>query len=124
MFFFSLISYSPYSKFQVGAAIRVADGSIISGCNVENAAFSPSICAERTAVCKAVSIGHTEFKAVAVVAYQENSFTTPCGVCRQMLSEFVKSDIPIYVAKPQRSGVLVTSIVSLLPMGFVPLPTD
>lgn len=91
---------------------------------MENAAYSPSICAERTAVCKAISIGHTEFKAVAVVAYQENSFTTPCGVCRQVLSEFVKEDIPIYVAKPTPCKVLVTSINSLLPMGFVPLKTD
>ncbi|XP_055302769.1 cytidine deaminase-like [Sitodiplosis mosellana] len=117
-------SYSPYSKFKVGAAIRVGDGSIISGCNVENAAYSPSICAERTAACKAISTGHSEFKAAAVVAFQQDSFTTPCGVCRQVLSEFAKEDIPIYVAKPSPVRVLVTSIKSLLPHSFVPLPTD
>lgn len=82
------------------------------------------MCAERNAVCKAVSMGYTELKAAAVVAYQENSFTTPCGVCRQVLSEFSKDDIPIYIAKPSPCKVLVTSIRTLLPMGFVPLPTD
>ncbi|XP_031619066.1 cytidine deaminase-like isoform X2 [Contarinia nasturtii] len=117
-------SYSPYSKFKVGSAIRTMDGTIIGGCNVENAAYGPSICAERTAVCKAISMGHSEFKAVAVVAYQEDSFTTPCGVCRQVLSEFTKEDIPVYVAKPSPCRVLVTSIKSLLPFSFVPLPTN
>lgn len=116
---------SPYSKFKVGASIRMADGSIVSGCNVENAAYSPSICAERTAACKAISTGYSEFKAVAVVAFQPDSFTTPCGVCRQVLSEFAKDDIPVYVAKPSPCDqVLVTSIKSLLPYSFVPLPTD
>lgn len=115
---------SPYSKFKVGAALRLADGSIVGGCNVENAAYSGSICAERTCVVKAVSAGHCEFKALAVVAFQEASFTTPCGVCRQYLSEFVKTDIPVYVAKPAPTRVLVTSINELLPFGFVPLPTE
>lgn len=93
--------------------------------NVENAAYSPSICAERTAACKAISTGHSEFKAIAVVAFQQDSFTTPCGVCRQVISEFAKKDdIPIYVAKPSPVRVLVTSIKSLLPLSFVPLPTD
>lgn len=96
----------------------------MSGCNIENAAYSPSICAERTAACKAVSMGHKEFIAVAVVAYQEDSFTTPCGVCRQFLNEFCKRDMPVYVAKPSPCRVLVTSLNSLLPMSFVPLPTD
>lgn len=119
---------SPYSKFKVGAAIRLINGSIVGGCNIENAAYSPSICAERTAACKAISNGYTQFKAIAVIGFQEDAFTTPCGVCRQFLSEFVKNDIPIYVSKPNPSKVLVTSIASLLPMGFVlgfdPLPTD
>lgn len=119
---------SPYSKFKVGAAIRLADDSIVGGCNIENAAYSPSICAERTAACKAISSGYTQFKAIAVIGFQEDAFTTPCGVCRQFLSEFVKNDMPIYVSKPKPSKVLITSIASLLPMGFVldfgPLPTD
>lgn len=120
--------FSPYSNFKVGAAIRLADDSIVGGCNIENAAYSPSICAERTAACKAISSGYTQFKAIAVIGFQEDAFTTPCGVCRQFLSEFVKSDIPIYVSKPKPTKVLVTSIASLLPMGFVldfgPLPTS
>lgn len=116
--------YSPYSKFQVGAAIRLADGTISSGCNIENASYSPSICAERTAVVKAVSMGHREFLSIAVVAYQENSFTAPCGVCRQTLCEFAKSDMPVYIAKPSPTRVLVTSLNKLLPLQFVPLTID
>lgn len=106
----------------MGAAIRLRNGKIFNGCNVENAAFGPSICAERTAVCKVISAGFTEMVAVAVVAYQEHSFTTPCGVCRQFISEFVKDDdILIYVCKPEPSKVLITSIKDLLPLSFVPL---
>lgn len=116
--FFVVVSFSPYSNFKVGAAIRLRDGSIVGGCNIENSAYSPTICAERTAACKAISSGYTEFKAVAVIGFQEEAFTTPCGVCRQFLSEFVKEDIPIYVSKPSPNRVLVTSMKSLLPMGF------
>lgn len=118
------IVHSPYSKFKVGAAIRLADGSIVGGCNVENSAYSGSICAERTCAVKAISAGHREFKAMAVVAFQEASFTTPCGVCRQFVGEFIKTDIPVYIAKPSPSRVLVTSMNELLPFAFVPLPTD
>lgn len=114
-------NFSPYSEFKVGAAIRLANGTISSGCNIENSSYSPSICAERTAACKAISDGHHDFKAIAVVAFQEKSFTTPCGVCRQFLSEFAHKDVPVYVAKPSPHQVLVTSIGSLLPMGFVPV---
>lgn len=119
-----LFIYSPYSNFKVGSAIRVADDTIVGGCNIENSAYSPTICAERTAASKAISTGHIEFKAVAVIGYQERSFTTPCGVCRQFLSEFAKDDVPVYVTKPEPSRVLVTSLRSLLPMGFCELPTD
>lgn len=114
-------NFSPYSGFKVGAAIRLANGSISTGCNIENSSYSPSICAERTAACKAISEGQHEFKAIAVVAYQEESFTTPCGVCRQFLSEFATKDVPVYVAKPSPHQVLVTSVGSLLPMSFVPV---
>lgn len=116
-----MVFCSPYSEFAVGAAIRSKDGTIFTGCNVENAAYGPSICAERTAVAKAISEGHRDFTAVAVVAYQEESFTTPCGVCRQFLAEFVSKDTPIYVAKPSTHRVLVTSIEKLLPLAFVPV---
>lgn len=117
--YYQFCNCSPYSEFKVGAAIRLANGSISTGCNIENSSYSPSICAERTAACKAISEGHHEFKAIAVVAYQEKSFTTPCGVCRQFLDEFTTKDVPVYVAKPSPHQVLVTSIGSLLPMGFV-----
>lgn len=113
--------FSPYSNFKVGAAIRLADGSISTGCNIENSSYSPSICAERTAASKAISEGHHEFKAIAVVAFQESSFTTPCGVCRQFLAEFTTKDVPVYIAKPAPCQVLVSSIGSLLPMQFVPV---
>lgn len=104
--------------------MRTANGSIKTGCNVENGAYGPSICAERVAATKAVSEGHREFKAVAVVAHQENSFTTPCGVCRQFLAEFVHKDIPVYVTRPLAGKVLVTSIHSLLPLGFIPMKRE
>lgn len=113
-------AYCPYSKFAVGCAIATSTGEIITGCNVENAAFGPTVCAERAAVCKAVSEGFREYDAVAVVAYQEDHFTTPCGVCRQFLSEFTKEDIPVYVAKPTLQKVFVSSVYLLLPHHFVP----
>lgn len=118
-------AYCPYSNFAVGAAIRLTNKQIITGCNVENAAFGPSVCAERNAICHMISLGHREFTAVAVVAFQEHSFTTPCGVCRQTLAEFTRAeDIPVYVAKPAPNRVLVTSVRKLLPLGFVPLKLD
>lgn len=108
----------PYSNFAVGAALRTTTGEIIRGCNVENGAYTPSSCAERTAISKAVSDGFKEFTAIAVVAYQEESFTTPCGVCRQVLSEFAKKDFPVYAAKPAHVRVLCTSVYELLPNRF------
>ncbi len=80
-------SYSPYSRFRVGAALLSEDGRIFTGCNIENSAYSPSLCAERCAVAKAVSEGVRNFVAIAVVG-PEDSKTTPCGVCRQVLYEF------------------------------------
>uniref|UniRef100_A0A1B0ACE6 Cytidine deaminase n=1 Tax=Glossina pallidipes TaxID=7398 RepID=A0A1B0ACE6_GLOPL len=113
-------AYCPYSNFAVGAALRTFDDSIYTGCNIENAAFTAGICAERTAAAKAVSEGKRDFVACAVVALQEDSFTTPCGVCRQFLIEFAKKDFPLYVTKsdlpPYR--VLCTSIGELLPKRF------
>ena len=80
-------SYVPYSKFPVGAALECADGTVFTGCNIENAAFGPTICAERTAVAKAVSEGHRDFIRI-VVAGRSDDFCVPCGVCRQVLREF------------------------------------
>jgi cytidine deaminase len=85
-------SYSPYSKFQVGAALLASDGKIYTGCNIENSAYSPSLCAERCAVAKAVSEGARSFVAIAVVG-PEKSETTPCGVCRQVLYEFCDASL-------------------------------
>lgn len=114
------LCFSPYSGFKVGAAIRLSNGSIVTGCNVENASYGPSICAERTAAVKAVSEGFREFKEIAVCAYEENLYTTPCGVCRQYLSEFSDKNVPIYVAKPSPLRILVTSVGALLPAAFGP----
>ncbi|XP_064611494.1 cytidine deaminase-like [Liolophura sinensis] len=94
-------SYCPYSKFRVGAALLCADGSVFTGCNVENACYSPSICAERTAIAKAVSEGSRKFKAI-VIASDLESFIYPCGVCRQVMAEFGE-DIMVYMTKPDRS---------------------
>ena len=90
-------AYVPYSKFKVGAALECADGTVYTGCNVENAALGCTICAERTAVCKAVSEGSRDFVRIAVWADSEN-YCMPCGSCRQVLSEFAK-DIEVLCAK-------------------------
>ncbi|MBQ8263998.1 MAG: cytidine deaminase [Oscillospiraceae bacterium] len=83
----SMNAYVPYSRFSVGAAIECEDGSIFTGCNVENAALGSTICAERTACVKAVSEGHRDFKRIAIYADSEN-WPTPCGACRQFMHEF------------------------------------
>lgn len=108
-------SYSPYSKFKVGAALRCNDGSISRGCNVENSSFPAGVCAENTAIVKAVSEGKKKFTALAVVAEQQNSaaFVTPCGVCRQVIAEF--GNIPIYLARTDMKQVLRTSTDELFP---------
>ena len=80
-------AYVPYSRFQVGAALECDDGTVFTGCNVENAAFGSTICAERTACVKAVSEGHKSFKRIAIYADSQN-WATPCGACRQFMAEF------------------------------------
>ena len=80
-------AYVPYSHYQVGAALLCADGSVYTGCNIENAAYGPSICAERAAVCRAVCDGHTDFVSLAVIS-SGDAVCFPCGVCRQTLYEF------------------------------------
>ena len=95
-------SYCPYSRFAVGAALLCADGTVFAGCNIENAAFSPSVCAERTAIFKAVSEGHRDFAALAVAGGPAGSPVErecpPCGVCRQVLREFCADDFPVYMS--------------------------
>ncbi|MBO5420882.1 MAG: cytidine deaminase [Clostridia bacterium] len=92
-------SYSPYSGFKVGAALLTKNGRVYKGCNIENGAFSPTNCAERTAVFSAVSDGEKDFSAIAVVGGAEeiNAFCPPCGVCRQVLSEFCNADFEIHL---------------------------
>ena len=93
----SLNAYVPYSRFPVGAALECSDGTVYTGCNVENAALGSTICAERTACCKAVSEGHREFRRIAIYADSEN-WCTPCGACRQFLAEF-SPDMEVLCAK-------------------------
>jgi len=93
----SLNSYSPYSHFPVGAALECEDGSVYTGCNIENAELGDTLCAERTAAAKAVSEGHRAFVRIAIYAEGEN-WCTPCGSCRQFLSEF-SPDMEVLCAK-------------------------
>jgi len=109
-------AYAPYSRFRVGAALLGASGRIYRGCNIENAAYSPTICAERTAVVKAVSEGERQFKALAVVAETEEVIT-PCGVCRQVLAEFFDDQVVILLANPG-GQVRKTNLSELLPGAF------
>ncbi len=94
-------SYSKYSRFRVGAALLTADGRVFTGCNIENASYSLTNCAERTAVFKAVSEGCTEFRAIAIAGSPSDDFTkpcTPCGACLQVLSEFCTGDFVIVLS--------------------------
>ena len=115
-------AYCPYSGFAVGAALLCADGRVFTGCNIENAAYTPTNCAERTAVFKAVSEGVTEFDAIAVCGgpgeAEPEDFCTPCGVCRQVLREFVDpNEFLVLLCKGDGSWKEMT-LEELLPMGF------
>ena len=109
-------AYAPYSKYPVGAALLAESGRIYTGVNVENAAYPTGICAERTAVYKAVSEGEREFQAIAVVTANGG---TPCGSCRQVLSEF-GLDITVIVADENGKITLETDVAGLLPGAFRP----
>lgn len=98
--------------------IDILDNRLNNDFIVYQGSYGASICAERTAYLKAVSMGFKSFAAVAVVAYQEDAFTPPCGVCRQFMVEFASADIPVYIAKPSPARVLVTSLFELLPYRF------
>ncbi|MAT97807.1 MAG: cytidine deaminase [Anaerolineaceae bacterium] len=108
-------AYAPYSNYPVGAALLMEDGSIITGVNVENASYGLSMCAERTAVFKAVSQGQQKFLAVAVVTDNAGS---PCGACRQVLTEFA-GDVPVYLVDAGGNG-RDTTLYALLPDHFGP----
>ena len=107
-------TYSPYSHFGVGAALLCEDGAIYEGCNIENASYGLTNCAERTAIFKAVSEGRTKFKARAVVADTEGP-CAPCGACRQVMGEF---NIPIIIMGNLKGDIEVVSTEALLPFSF------
>lgn len=116
------MSYSPYSGFAVGAALLCEDGSVFTGCNIENSAFSPTNCAERTAFFKAVSEGRRDFAKIAVVGGRADLATPeyccpPCGVCRQVMKEFCKPDFEIIMAKSGDEYKIMT-LSELLPASF------
>jgi cytidine deaminase len=108
-------AHAPYSKFHVGAAVRTAAGDIFAGCNVENASYGLTICAERAAVCAAVAAGHKQLTAVAVVT---SGGYAPCGACRQVLAEFGPTMDVILVDADDPSRVRTTTLDKLLPDSF------
>ena len=116
------ISYSPYSNCKVGAALLCKNGKVFTGTNIENASFSPTVCAERVAVFKAVSEGETEFSEIAVVGGKDgkiNGIFAPCGVCRQVLREFCDDDFPVILGESENEFKEVT-LKELLPLSFSP----
>jgi cytidine deaminase len=111
-------AYAPYSNFAVGAAALVSDGSIYRGCNIENASFGLTVCAERVAVFKAISDGHLDIVAVAVVT-SAPKICKPCGACRQVIAEFSQADNPIIVLSASPTGdTEMQTITDLLPDTF------
>ena len=113
-------AYAPYSGYKVGAALLCTDGTVYQGCNIENASFSPSICAERTAFAKAVSEGQQEFAAIAICGGKDGVITglfPPCGVCRQVMREFCRDDFLIYLAEADGS-FRTRTLAQLLPDSF------
>ena len=116
-------AYVPYSHFRVGAALLSKDGQVFTGCNIENAGYTPTNCAERTALFKAVSEGVTRFTAIAIVGSLEGKtselVTGPCGVCRQALYEFGGPSLIVIMAKSE-DDYIETTLGDLLPYGFGP----
>ena len=116
-------SYAPYSDFRVGAALLARDGRVYQGCNIENAAYGPSNCAERTAFFKAVSEGARDFEAICVVggkAGRLTSYTPPCGVCRQVMMEFCNPEEFQVILATGTEDYKTYRLKELLPLGFGP----
>lgn len=116
-------SYTPYSHFKVGAALLAKNGRVYTGCNIENAAYTPTNCAERTAIFKAVSEGIREFEAICIVGGPEGrivDYTPPCGVCRQVMMEFCQpEEFQIILAKG-KDDYRIYKLKDLMPQGFGP----
>jgi len=110
------MAYVPYSNFKVGAALITEDNTIYTGCNIENASYGATNCAERTAIFKAVSEGHNKIKAIAIVGAKGN-YTFPCGICRQVILEFANENVDIILAKNENEYIVKT-IDEILPGGF------
>ena len=113
-------AYVPYSGYKVGAALLFADGTVYCGCNIENASYSPTVCAERTAFFKAVYDGHRDFVSIAVCGGKDGVITgafPPCGVCRQVMREFCRDDFVIYLVGAGGSYEALT-LSQLLPYSF------
>lgn len=116
-------AYAPYSGYMVGAAVLTNELRIYTGCNIENAAYTPTVCAERTAVFKAVSEGWRRFKAIAVVGSPKGDITQyafPCGVCRQVMREFADADNFVVIVAKSEQDYQALTLRELLPEGFGP----
>ena len=116
-------SYTPYSHFKVGAALLTKDGKLYTGCNIENAAYTPTNCAERTAFFKAVSEGEREFQAICIVGGNDGVLTeyaAPCGVCRQVMMEFCNPETFQIILATGREQYEIFTLKELLPLGFGP----
>lgn len=116
-------AYAPYSAFRVGAVLATKDGRYYTGCNIENAAYTPTNCAERTAFFKAVSEGEREFSGICIVGGADgvpSDYTAPCGVCRQVMMEFCEPDQFQIILAIDRERYRILTLRELLPMGFGP----
>ena len=114
-------SYAPYSGFRVGAALLTSEGEIYTGCNIENASYTPTNCAERTAIFKAVSEGKRKFKAIAIVGGKNGeltNYTAPCGVCRQVMMEFCNPEEFKIILGRSKEDYKIYTLGELLPLGF------
>ena len=113
-------AYAPYSHFKVGAALLASSGAVYLGCNIENASFGATICAERSAIASAIAGGSRDFSAIAIIGGAENAVTapcTPCGICRQVLSEFCDPDFPVILENGDGTEKIV-KLSELLPHSF------
>ena len=117
-------SYTPYSNFKVGAALLTKSGEIFTGCNIENASYTPTNCAERTAFFKAVSEGVREFRAICIVGGKDGKlteYTAPCGVCRQVMMEFCDPKTFQIILAVDKERYEIYTLEELMPLGFGPL---